>query len=183
MKKVVIIMAAAAVIMGLGIGSAFAATGSNSLKAGTFGFNVGFGDSVFGNVGVVTVSGKYLVNDNLAIIAGLGVQESSGDLDAKFFSLSGGARYYLRNDDFSPFVEGKLSYEDENIDVGVRVDQTAIDIGAVVGAEYFLHKQFSIEGAVGLGFGTVTVKTPGLPDQDYTYFGTRTVGVSANFYF
>jgi hypothetical protein len=184
MKKVVLIVAAAAVIMGLGIGSASAASGSNSLKSGTVGFNVGFGDSVFGNVGVVTISGKYFFQDNFAIVAGVGVQESSGDLDAKFFSLSGGARYYLRTDDFSPFVEGKFSYEDENIDItGVRTDQTALDFAAVVGAEYFLHKQFSIEGAVGLGFGTITVKNPGLPDQDVTYFGTRTVGVSANFYF
>lgn len=184
MKKVIIIVAAVAVVMGLGIGSASAASGSNSLKSGTLGFNVGFGDSVFGNIGVVTVSGKYFLQDNLALVAGFGVQESSGDFDDKFFSLSGGARYYLKTDDFSPFVEGKFSYEDENVNVnGSRLDQTALDFSAVVGAEYFLHRQFSIEGAVGLGFGTITVKNPGLPDQDVTYFGTRTVGVSANFYF
>ena len=183
MKKIVIIAAAVAVIMGLGIGSASAA-GSNSLKSGTVGFNVGFGDSILGPTGVVTIGGKFFASDNLAIVGAFGFQESSGDLDDKFFSLSAGARYYLRTDDFSPFVEGRFTYEDENTNVtGVRTDRTAFDLSALIGAECFLHRQFSIEGAVGFGFGTITVKNPGLPDQDVTYFGTRTVGVSANFYF
>jgi hypothetical protein len=48
------------------------------------------------------------------------------------------------------------------------------------GAEYFIGKQFSLEGSVGLGFGQSRDR---LTDADDTYFGTRTVGVRANFYF
>ena len=180
MKKVVIIMAAVAVIMGLGIGSASAAANtSSSLKAGTFGFNVGFQDSSLGGTGVIMVSGKYLVLDDLAITAGAGIQASSGDLNADYFALSGGVRKYLRTDEFAPFIEGKFTYVSEDIDVK-GVDKTTADFSANFGAEYFLHKQFSIEGSVGLGFGTVHDK---ISDKDYTYFGTHTVGLSANFYF
>ncbi len=187
MKKVIMILMAVAVITAAGVGSAFAAAaGSTSLQSGTVGINVGFGDSVFGDVGVVTISGKFFMQDNLALIGGLGVQASSGDLDANFFGISGGARYYFRTDEFAPFVEGKLSYADEEVDVnatGNRIDHTAIDFAFLFGGEYFLQKHFSIEGSAGFGFGTETIRTPGLPDQDVTYFGTRTVGVSANFYF
>jgi hypothetical protein len=43
--------------IGLGLGSASAA--SNSLKTGSFGFNVGFGDSALGDAGTITITGKY----------------------------------------------------------------------------------------------------------------------------
>ena len=185
MKKVILIAMAVAVITGAGMGSAFAASaGSNSLNSGTMGFNVGMGNSILGDLGVVTVSGKYFILDDLALVAGIGVQDSSGDFDERFFSISAGVRHYFNMNDFSPFVEGRFSYEDENTTVtGDRTDQNALDFSAIFGAEYFLSKQFSVEGAVGFGFGTITVKTPGFPDRDTTYFGTRTVGVSANFYF
>jgi hypothetical protein len=185
MKKAIIIALALAVITGAGIKNALAAsTGSTSLKSGTMGFNVGMGNSILGDLGVITISGKYFILDDLAVLAGIGVQDSSGDFDERFFSISAGLRHYFNTNDFSPFVEGRFSYEDENTTVtGDRTDQNAFDFSAIFGAEYFLSKQFSVEGAVGFGFGTITIKTPGLPDQDSTYFGTRTVGVSANFYF
>lgn len=181
MKKVVIIMVAVAMFTGAGIGSASAAAKtSSSLNAGTFGINVGFQDSSsIGGTGVIMVSGKYLVLDDLAITAGVGLQASSGDLDADFFSLSGGVRKYFRTDEFAPFLEGKFTYVSEDIDA-LGVDKTIADFSANFGAEYFLHKQFSIEGSVGLGFGTLHDK---ILDKDYTYFGTHTVGLSANFYF
>lgn len=186
MKKLAIAAMAVVLIMGLGAGSASAASSSSSssLKAGTLGFNVGFGDSVFGNNGVVTISGKYFITSDLAIVGGVGSQFSSGDLDSDFSSLSGGARKYFRTDDFSPFVEGKFTYAHEKNTVDNNIDKTAFDLSFIFGGEYFLHRQFSIEAGVGVGFGTVSVKSPtSAPSQDYTYFGTRTVGVSANFYF
>jgi hypothetical protein len=117
--------------------------------------------------------------NDLAVLAGFGVQGSTGDLDSNFFSISAGVRKYLSSDDFAPFVGGKFSYENEKIDA-LGIHKTAVDLLGVFGAEYFLHKQFSIEGSVGLGFGSVDDKNTG---KSYTSFGTRTVGVSANFYF
>lgn len=184
MKKFVFIILALVVITGLGTGSAFAA--ANSLRAGTLGFNVGFGDSVLGNNGVMTISGKYFITNDLAIVGGVGSQYSSGDLDKDFTSVSAGARKYFNTDDFAPFIEGKFTYAHEkNTLPGNNFDQTALDLSFIFGGEYFLHKQFSIEAGVGLGFGTAEIKpaTGAGASQDYTYFGTRTVGVSANFYF
>ena len=184
MKKIVITALAAVMILGLGVGSVSAASASNSLKTGTFGFNVGFGDSVFGDTGVISITGKYLLTSDLALLAGIGTQVSSGDLDADYFATSVGVRKYLNTDDFAPFIEGKFSYAKEKFQIpSNQIDQTGFDFSANFGAEYFLHKQFSIEGAVGVGFGTATIRRTGLPDQDYTYFGTHSVGISANFYF
>jgi hypothetical protein len=177
MKKLLVIVAVIIAVMGFGIGSALAA--DNSLKAGTFGFNVGFGDSALGEPGVVMISGKYFVQNDLALIAGFGAQASSGDVSSDFFGISFGARKYLKLSDFAPFVGGKLSFEKTKNDIN-GIDRKVFDVSAVLGAEYFLHKQFSIEGSVGLGFGSVDNRAP---NTDYTYVGTRTVGVSANFYF
>ncbi len=183
MKKFAIIILALIAVSGFGAGSAFAA--ANSLRAGSLGFNVGFGDSVLGNNGVVTITGKYFITNDLAIVGGVGSQYSSGDLDKDFTSVSAGARKYLRNDDFAPFIEGKFTYAHEKNTVTDNIDRTALDLSFIFGGEYFLHKQFSIEAGVGLGFGTAEIKQPATAatSQDYTYFGTRTVGVSANFYF
>ena len=177
MKKMAIAAMAAVLIMGLGVGSASAASSSSSLQAGSLGFNVGFGDSALGNNGVINVSGRYFIMNDLAIQAGVGIQTSSGDVDAKFFGTSIGVRKYFRTDDFAPFVEGKFSYEQEKMNGN---DITTFGLAGNFGAEYFLHRQFSVEGSVGIGFGSVDNS---LPNQDYTYFGTHTVGISANFYF
>lgn len=181
MKRLTI-AAAAILIVGLCVSSAFAAS---SLSSGTIGFNVGFGDSVFGDSGVVTINGKYFVMNDLAIVAGVGTQTSSGDFDADYYSFSGGARKYLKTADFAPFFEAKFTFARQKDDTsGFMVDQSAFDVGVVFGAEYFVHQQLSVEGAVGIGFGKVEIEnTAPAPDEDYTYFGTRTVGVSANFYF
>ena len=55
MKKFLFVSIVAGMVMVLGIGSAFAAGTGTSLKAGTFGFNVGFGDSSLGNTGVIMI--------------------------------------------------------------------------------------------------------------------------------
>jgi hypothetical protein len=179
MKKFLIVSIVAGMVMVLGIGSAFAAGTGTSLKAGTFGFNVGVGDSSLGNTGVVMISGKYFIANDVALIAGFGFQASSGDQDANVFGISAGVRKYLRIDEFAPFVEGRFSYVTENIDSS-NIDRDTFDVAGVFGAEYFLNRQFSIEGSVGIGLGQVN---DNISNNDYTYFGSRTVGVSANFYF
>jgi hypothetical protein len=61
---------------------------------------------------------------------------------------------------------------------------------AEAGAEYFLHKQFSIEGKVGFGYtlqDRTTTSTVGLTQTTRTVrttdIGTERLGISFNFYF
>lgn len=190
MKKLIVVAVALVMVMGL-VGSASAA---NSLRSGAMGINVGMGDSIFSNSsmqgsitsatgayihGVVNVTGKYMLNNELALLAGFGLQSDTGDADASYFGIAFGIRSYTRVDDFAPFFQGKFTYESLKVDPAV-VDATAFDFSIGFGAEYFFHKQFSVEGNVGIGFGTVSDDVTNVDD---TYFGTRTVGVSANFYF
>ncbi len=180
MRKIIII--AVALVMVVGIGSAFAA---NSLQTGSMGVSVGMGDSIFGKAvppdtitnNVVTISGRYFIAKDMAITGGFGFQSDGGDADASFISISAGFRKYLKTDDFAPFINGKFTYAKEKDDV-TGFDADVKDFEASFGAEYFFSKGFSLEGAIGVGFGVLTVN-----DLDDTYFGTRTVGVFANFYF
>ncbi len=188
MKNRIIIALALALVAAIGVGSASAA---NSLQQGAMNISVGMGDSVFSRnttpavtdvvSNVVDLSARYLITKDIAIVGGFGLEIGSGDWDSTYFSFTGGVRKYLKNDDFAPFVGGQLTYATLSTKdaFGVKVDDlSAIDLSAMFGAEYFLGKQFSLEGSVGLGFGQVS---DGIADK--TYFGTRTTGVKANFYF
>lgn len=175
MKKIIIVLLAAVIVAAAGV-PAFAAGG---MSEGASGVNVGLGNSVFGDTGIVRISGKYFIARDLALLGGFGFQTSSGDYDTDVFSFQIGARKYLSTGDFAPFVGGRLTFEKIEITVpGLQEDVDVIDIMGEFGAEYFFSKQFSVEGSIGLGFGTVDLGV-----TDYTYLGTRTVGVSANFYF
>lgn len=187
MKRLVIIALTLAMVAGIGIGTASAA---NSLEQGNISVGVGMGDSFFNHSNeffvedVLNLSARYLVTKDLAIVGAFGLQIGGGDFDSTYFSFTGGVRKYLSTNDFAPFVGGQLTYaayEEEN-NLGVTVeDISMIDLSAVFGAEYFLGPQFSLEGSVGVGFSQfnddITV------NSDRTVFGTRTVGVKANFYF
>ena len=183
MKRLMIVVVSLVLVMGL-VGSAMAA---NSLKAGSKAFTVGMGNSVYdvkaypetGSMfnDIVDLSGKYFVANNLALLAGFGLQSNSGDADASYFSFNVGARKYLKVADFTQFVEGKITYASVKVDPSI-VDVTVFDFGLAFGAEYFLGQQFSLEGSIGVGFGSID--NAGVSD---TYFGTRTMGVHANFYF
>lgn len=178
MKKLFVaaLVLATALVFGAGVASA---AGPDS---GSMGISVGMGNSVFGDTGLVRIAGKYFIDKDLALLAGFGFQTTSGDVDADIFSFQVGARKYFGTGELAPFVGGRISYEtfEDTTDPANPEDQDAIDILAEFGAEYFLGKQFSFEGSVGLGFGTVDDNAAG---TDYTYMGTRTVGVAANFYF
>jgi hypothetical protein len=188
MKKFKISVAAVLMIAALS-GVAFAA---NSMQLGATAISIGFGDSALNNVAnptdteprnpIVDVSGRYFVGKDMAITAGFGFQMNSGDLDGTYLSFNAGLRKYLTIGDFAPFVGGQFSYITYDADInGVTIaDYSAYEIAGLFGAEYFLGKSFSIEGTIGVAFGS------GENDQtneDTTYIGTRNMGVRANFYF
>jgi hypothetical protein len=183
MKKIFIVVAA--LVMFYGTGNVFAA----NLQKGSFGISVGMGDSVFGHKAipmvdkmvndVVDLSVRYMMGDTMAVMGGFGLQIDGGDADATYLSLSGGVRKYLKTDDFAPFVGGQVSLIMLEADPNIA-DLTILDLSAEFGAEYFFSKQFSMEGSVGVGLGQAS---DDITNTDDTYFGTRTMGVRANFYF
>ena len=191
MKRLFIIALALAMVSGIGVESASAV---NSLQQGNLSLGVGMGDSVFSHKtvpasnsivnDVVDINARYLITKDLALVGGFGLKIDGGDADATYFSFTAGVRKYLKTDDFAPFVGGQLTYADVTAKEGdpsvKTADLSIIDFSVMFGAEYFIGRQFSLEGSVGLGFGQTRDR---LTDADDTYFGTRTVGVRANFYF
>lgn len=176
MKRILVIAVAFVMIMGLGAATASAA--GNSLKKGSLGFSAGFD-----NTAETNLSGRYFFTNNVAMTATLGMETHGADMDSDYLAIGAGVRYYLSNDGFAPFVVGRLllsQYEESDPAGGKIADTSTIDFSVGFGAEYFLHKQFSLEAAVGLGFGTSSDDVANLDD---TYFGTDTLGVSATFYF
>lgn len=167
-------------------GSAF---GANSLNSGAAAISVGMGDSVFSHPAipnvdgvinhVVDISGRMFLAKDMALYGGFGLQTDGGDADGTYLSLTVGMRKYLKVADFAPFVAGQLSYITVKSDPNI-VDLSVIDLAGLFGAEYFVGPQFSLEGAIGVGIGQFS---DDLSNKDDTYFGTRTVGVRANFYF
>ena len=189
MKKAAII-AVVVLVMAALAGSAFAA---NSIAQGSTGISVGMGDSYFshkvipvdGLVGqdVVDISGRYFVGRDIALNAGFGLQLNSGDVDGTYFGFTVGIRKYLSTNDFAPFFGGQLTYamaDAENAAGVTTMDVSIFDLAGLFGAEYFFSKNFSVEGAIGVGLGKWDDSHN---NADGTYLGTRTVGVHANFYF
>lgn len=189
MKRIAII--AVVVLMAASLaGNALAA---NSLAQGSKGISVGMGDSTFSHKltplsdnivnDVVDISGRMFVAKDMALYGGVGLQLNSGDMEGTYLSFTVGARKYLSTNDFAPFVGGQLSYamvDAENAAGVTVVDASIFDLAALFGAEYFFSKNFSLEGAIGLGLGQWNDDTS---NSDGTYLGTRTVGVHATFYF
>ena len=185
MKRFLMIAAATVMVLGMGAGRAMAA--SNSLSAGSMGFSAGFDNNYTfvedRNMGT-NISARYFFSDTLAITATVGMETQGGDSDSDYASLGAGVRYYLGTDDLALFLGGGVTmvkYEVANAAGVTTKDVSAVDLAVGFGGEYFLHPKFSLEAQVGLGFGSVDDDVVGA--ADYTYFGTRTVGVSANFYF
>lgn len=164
-----IILAGATLILATVGGSALAA---NSLNAGTFGLSV----PVVASTSPI-ISGKYFFAKDMALEAGFGF--SSGGVSgasATTMALLVGARKYLKVDDFAPFVGAYLKYTT----VSSSPATTSMELAAQAGAEYFLAKQFSVEGKVAFGY---TSNDTGVAATKTTYFGTGTAGLSVNYYF
>jgi hypothetical protein len=153
-----------------------ASAADNSLKQNTFGLSIGFNNGSLHDA--ATISGRYFLMDTMALTADLGFESQSGDRSDTFFALAVGIRKYLKKADFASFVGASIRYENDRI--STRKDM--IGIFGDFGAEYFFAKEFSVEGAIGIGISQVEDKTFN-PSQDYTVFGTTVSGVRANFYF
>jgi len=170
------------------------ALAANSLQPGSMGLSIGVGDSALNHVAeptgrdqqnpVVDISGRYFLDSDVALTAGLGFQVNTGSLDGTYWSFNMGVRKYLKIQDFAPFVGGQFSYISYNASlpapVGTYADYKAYEFDGIVGFEYFFANQVSIEGSVGLAFGH---GKNDVSNASTTYLGTRVFGIQANFYF
>lgn len=186
MKKLAVVALVLALAAFILPGSASAA---NSLKQGTFGFNVDVNNNFFGLNSDVdnnfVLTGKFFIQNDLAALAGFGIGIRGADANGVDVGVSAGIRKYLKVDDFAPFVGGVFFYS--NTKDG---DSQDVSVMAEAGAEYFLHKQFSIEGKVGVGYVSRESKTTTTQGGFITTttrresdLGTERLGISFNFYF
>lgn len=175
MKKIVLASAIVALVMAAG--SAFAA---NSMNTGTFGLNIPVvsGNAASNpNVSDPMISGKYFVSKDLAVLGGFGfVSGGPSGNSTTTFALMAGVRKYMKADDFAPFVGGGLIYESTS---STPNSTSSMLIGAEAGAEYFLAKQFSVEGKVRFGYSSLDNGG----GAKSSYFGTTTTNLSVNYYF
>jgi hypothetical protein len=148
--------------------AAFAET--PNLKSGTMALSVPMSGDF------PTISGRFFLNDGLAITGDLGfasVDNGPGSDKDSVLAIGAGLRKYLKSADVSPFAGAKFKLISS--DAG-----DTVEFGVEAGAEAFLLKNFSIEGAVGFGYRSVEVDATGA-EQDV--FGTQTFEVRMNYYF
>lgn len=181
-----LVLAGATLALAMAAGSASAA---NSLNAGTMGLNVGFTNATsMGGSGTPAdflINGRYFIAKNMAVLAGVGLNivDSGAAANAKSTDIGFmvGVRNYMKTDDLAPFIGGKLQYLSTRQGAN---DVTDFSIGVEAGAEYFLGKQFSLEGSVGFGYASADFKpVAGGTSVKATGFGSKTFNVGANFYF
>jgi hypothetical protein len=190
MKKLTVVVLILVLAAALWPGNASAA---NSLKQGTLGFNVDVNNNSFGLNGDVdnnfVLTGKFFVLNDFAVLAGFGMGIRGADAKGVDLGITVGARKYLKVDDFAPFIGGSFFYSQTR-----DGDVKDFSLLGEAGAEYFLHKQFSIEGRVGFGYSsretTTTTTTPQAgflvqttTTEKSTDIGTERLGISFNFYF
>ncbi len=186
MKHYAKVLAALAVL-----GFAGTAQAENSLKAGSMALNVtafdGTSDNSIYNAALqasdlYVVQGKYFLQKDLAILAGVGIGINGGDAKGTDFGIRAGVRKYLKTADFAPFFGGVFGYSSTH-DSDVKI----MKVLAEFGAEYFFSKQFSVEGAARAGY--VSYEAPnalfggGPGTYKGTYVGTASGGFSVNYYF
>ena len=192
MKKMTLVVSTLALAMAAGSASAAtASSASNGPSAGNFGLNVDLTKPTtqFGTPADFLINGRYFITKDMAILAGFGLQmvDSGATTSSKStnIGLMGGFRKYLKTDDLAPFVGGKLQYLGTRAGTGATAaDVTDLSILAEIGAEYYLAKQFSLEGSVGAGYASQESKAVvGGGSSKMTGFGSVTYNLSANFYF
>ncbi|MEQ1814223.1 MAG: hypothetical protein ABL860_07215 [Candidatus Nitrotoga sp.] len=171
MKKFTLV--GAVMVLTMSAGSAWA---ENSLHVGAMGLNVTTTRDD------LLISGKYFIEKDTAILGGFGLGIAGGTAPNKGTDIGFlvGMRKYLKTSDFAPFVGGRFQYTTTR-------DSTFTDlfIAAEAGAEYFVGKQFSIEGRVDFGYRSTEIDslTPFVPTTKDTNFGSGAAALSANFYF
>jgi Outer membrane protein beta-barrel domain len=180
-------LAVVALVLAMATGNASAA---NSLNTGSMGLNVGFASfsSISGGGGTPAdfmINGRYFIGKDMAVMAGIGLSindsgtaTNSKNTDVGFMA---GIRKYIKTDDFAPFVGGRFQYLSTR---QAGIDYTDFSFGVEAGAEYFLAKQFSVEGSVGFGYASSEQQAAaGGPTTKATAFGSKSYNVGANFYF
>ena len=182
-----ILLAVAASVLAMAAGNASAA---NSMNTGTLGLNVGFTNpTAVGGSGntpsAFMVNGKYFIGKDMAVLAGLGlsINDSGGAANAKSTAIGfmAGIRKYLKTEDFAPFMGARFQYLSTR---QAANDVTDFSFGVEGGAEYFLAKQFSVEGSVGFGYSSTEYSpVAGGPSTKATALGSKTYNIAANFYF
>jgi len=167
MKKLMLILIAAVMGVGIGMGTAYAA---DTPKQGSLGLSVDVrGSSV--------IEGRYFLTNDMAVLAGFGFGAKGGYGNGTDIGLDAGVRKYLKMDTVSPFVGGTISYSKTQNGNDKKTEALGL-----VGAEYFLHKQVSVEGSAGLGYSEKKENMGGMATRK-TNLGTSRLGVSLNFYF
>lgn len=163
-------LAGAMMVLTMSAGSVMA---ENSLHLGAMGLNLSTQNSFL-------INGKYFIEKDTAILGGFGLGIKGGDAKGTDIGFLVGMRKYLKTSDFAPFIGGRFQYattQDSNV--------TDIVIAAEAGAEYFVAKQFSIEGRVEFGYQSNEFDNPSpfIPPIKDTNIGTNAAILSANFYF
>jgi len=176
MKKIALVGATLAFVLAAGSVSA-----ANSMTTGAMGLNVTVIPETidFGGGNTASspmVSGKYFYAKEMALLGGVGFA-SGGPSGASvtLIKLMGGVRKYMNTNDFAPFIGGRVDYASTS---GTG-SASNLSLQAQAGAEYFLAKQFSIEGSAGFGFVSISP----VVGSSYTKLGTASAGVSINLYF
>lgn len=190
MKKIA--FAATTLALALAAGNASAANaGLAGPSAGNFGLSVDLTRDMSptgATPELFMVKGRYFIAKNMAVLAGagLGMVDTGAPNNSKYtdIGIMGGFRYYLKTDELAPFVGGHLQYTSGR-DAGNTADVTGLDLMFEGGAEYYFSKQFSLEGALNLGYVSRDNKplAAGASSFKTTIIGSTTASLRANFYF
>jgi hypothetical protein len=146
MKKIVLVILAVVLVSSLTFAEGGATAGQFGLQTGLVFTGVGLG--FVGDIGA-----KYIVTDNIALRAALGLRNiSSGGDSTTLFDLGAGFEYHFGGKGgVSPYAGAEISYSGASFSVG---GDTPIEfgLGGVFGAEYFFSSNFSWAGEARLGF-------------------------------
>jgi hypothetical protein len=164
----------------IGFISAGVASADNSLKKDAKALSFGIANSD------ILISGRMFLQNDLAVLAGVGFDHSSNNDDTTDYGLEAGIRKYIQTNDLAPFVGGIVSYRRQDFIVpsgggGTDVNsEKTFAVSGVGGVEYFLTKQASVEAQVGIGLSSIH-NVDG-SDDDQTKIGTFSSAVTVNFY-
>jgi len=184
MKRIVVMSAA---LVAIAIGNANAATATLPAP-GSMGLNIALSKETLVNQPVdFMLNGKYFIEKNLALTAGFGINfiDTGAANNSNYSSIGfkGGVRKYLKTEELAPFIGGNFQYVSTRDTTGT-IKITGFRLVAEAGAEYFLSKQFSLEGSVNFGYLSADLKPVGAGGTStVSGFGTSAANLSANFYF
>jgi len=182
-----IALASIALVLAMVAGKASAATAFVPSQ-GTYGLNVALSKETLANEPVdFMLNGKYFIDKNTALTAGFGLNiiDTGAPSNSSYTAIGfkGGMRKYLKSEELAPFIGGNFQYISTRDTTGT-VEISGFKIAAEAGAEYFLSKQFSVEGSVNFGYLSADLKpVGGGATATATGFGTTAANLSANFYF